>query len=182
VILEPFLPTYLGVLEAWLRQPHVARWYPTPEENLTWATAPPAGGHQAIIVRGEAGVGYLRWQQVDRATLDELGLWEVPEGSVDADILIGSEGMVGRGIGPAALLALAAKIRRDPSVAMIGLTSELENTRAHRAFEKAGFRIARQYEVPSLGVCHLMLLDLRGSSGAIADTTVRYRAEDASTP
>jgi aminoglycoside 6'-N-acetyltransferase len=161
VTLRPFLPSHLELLGVWLAQPHVARWFPEPEANLAWATSPPAGGAQAIIARGEEEVGYLRWQRVDRATLDALGLHEIPANSVDADILLGSGASAGQGLGPAALAALAAEIRRDPSVALIGLTTSVDNTRAHLAFQKAGFRIARQYDPNGLGLCHLMILDLR---------------------
>ena len=167
VTLQPFRQTHLNVLAGWLEQPHVARWYPEPAANLAWAADPPMGGSQAIIAMAASDVGYLRWQRVDRDTLDTLGLTDVPANSVDADILIGNAAGIGKGVGPAALRALAAKIRRDPAVPMIGLTTELENTFAHRAFEKAGFRIARQYEVPRLGLCHLMILDLRPERGAI---------------
>jgi aminoglycoside 6'-N-acetyltransferase len=149
------------LLARWLEQPHVARWYCDPEGDVAWARNPPAGGSQAIIRWGSAEIGYLRWQRVARPTLDALGLPEIPANSVDADILIGSEAATGQGVGPAALRAFIAETRRDPDVPMIGLTTELSNTRAHRAFEKAGFRIVRQYEAPRLGRCHLMILDLR---------------------
>lgn len=145
VTLQPFLPVHLELLSGWLRQPHVARWYPHPDENMAWAASPPAGGFQAIIACRALEVGYLRWQHVDRDTLDSLGLFEIPANAVDADILLGDTVHVGRGIGPDALEALAAELARDASVPMLGLTTELENTSAHRAFEQAGFQIARQY-------------------------------------
>jgi len=160
VRLRTFEPADLERLARWLREPHVARWYARPEADLAWATTPPSGGAQSIVVSDGSDVGYLRWQRVDRGMLDRLGLPEIPSNSVDADILLGQEG-VGRGLGPAALRALTFEIRRDPGVPLIGLTTELGNTRAHRAFEKAGFRIVRQYEAPVLGWCHLMILDLR---------------------
>ena len=160
ITLRPFEPRHRVLLERWLREPHVARWYARPEENLAWADAPPSGGAQAIIAAGDSEVGYLRWQRVDRETLDGLGLHEIPTNSVDADILIGADG-AGGGVGPAALIALAERLRADPDVRLIGLTTEIPNVRAHRAFEKAGFRIARQYRDARLGVCYLMTLDLR---------------------
>ena len=103
----------------------------------------------------------MRWQHVDRQTLDGLGLYDIPANSVDIDILIGDERATGHGVGPAALQALTATLRRDATVPLLGLTTSVENTRAHRAFEKAGFRISRQYSPAGLGPCHLMIRDLR---------------------
>lgn len=166
VRLASFRPAHLARLALWLRLSHVARWYPRPVAHLAWATSPPAGGAQAIIVRGAEEVGYLRWQRVDRATLDALGLREIPAGSVDVDILIGPEASIGRGVGPSALVLLAEEMRRDAGVALMGPTTSVDNTRAHRAFAKAGFHIARQYDPNGLGPCHLMLRDLRRERAA----------------
>ena len=161
VTLRPFRPVHLDVLAGWLAEPHVARWYPEPEANLLWAANPPPGGTQAIIAAGDVDVGYLRWQYVDRVTLDALGLFEIPANSVDADILLGNTANVGKGIGVAALQALTGQIRRDPTVPLIGLTTSVANVHAHHAFERAGFRITRQYDPNGLGPCHLMVLNLQ---------------------
>jgi aminoglycoside 6'-N-acetyltransferase len=163
--LRPFRPEHLDVLSAWLAEPHVARWYPEPEANLLWAANPPSGGSQAVIAAGDANVGYLRWQRVDRSTLDALGLYEIPANSVDADILLGNAMNMGKAIGVAALQALTAEIRRDPTVPLIGLTTSVANVHAHRAFKKAGFRIARQYDPNGLGPCHLMVLEMNAKPG-----------------
>ena len=161
VTLQPFTNAHLTTLAHWLRQPHVAPWYPEPDANLAWAAQPPDGGFQRIIARGAAAVGYIRWQYVDRETLDSLGLRDIPENSVDADILIGDPSDIGKGTGPLALRALADELRRDPRVALIGLTTSVDNVHAHRGFERAGFRISRQYDPNSFGLCHLMILNLR---------------------
>jgi len=99
VTLQPFLPMHLERLRGWLQQPHVAPWFPEPEANLSWAANPPAVGDQAIIATGAAEVGWVRWQRVDRATLDSLGLHYIPANSVDADILIGVRDAIGKGLG-----------------------------------------------------------------------------------
>jgi len=105
--------------------------------------------------------------QVDRETLDSLRLHDIPENSVDADILIGELGDIGKGTGPAALIALADLLRKDPRVALIGLTTSIHNLHAHRGFAKAGFRISRQYDPNGLGQCHLMILLLRSDEPTV---------------
>lgn len=164
VTLQRLLPRHLVLLGSWLRQPHVAPWFPEPDANLRWAAHPPPGGSQAIIASGADEVGYLRWQRVDRNALDSLGLYNIPANSVDADILIGVDASLGRGLGPAALDALAATVREDPSVPMLGLTSAVANVRAHRAFEKAGYRIVGRYDPNGFGPCYLFTLDLRAAT------------------
>lgn len=162
VTLEPFLPAHLPLLEAWLTRPHVAPWYPFAADDLERACNPPPGGAQALIAVAGTEVGYLRWQHVDRETLDALGLPEIPHNSVDIDVLLGDANFAGRRVGPTALNLLARRLLQDPTVPMLGLTSAIANTRAHRGFEKAGFRIVRQYQPnESLGMCHLLLRDLR---------------------
>jgi RimJ/RimL family protein N-acetyltransferase len=160
VTLEPFLEPHLQLLTAWLSLPHVAPWYPRPAADLARASAPPPGAAHALIAVNGVPSGYLRWQHVDRETLDSIGLFEIPANSVDIDILIGELGLVGQGFGPTALNLLADLLLRDATVPQLGLTSSVANTRAHRAFEKAGFHIARQYDPSGLGPCHLLLRDL----------------------
>jgi hypothetical protein len=50
VTLQPFQPSHLALLAAWLRAAHVARWYPRPEDDLARAMKPPAGGVHAVII------------------------------------------------------------------------------------------------------------------------------------
>jgi aminoglycoside 6'-N-acetyltransferase len=107
-----------------------------------------------IVSNGEA-VGYVRWQVVSRESLDSEGLFEIPDGSVDVDILIGERGSLAKGVGPAALELLVARLAAAP---LIGLTTSRYNTIAQRAFHKAGFRFLLEYSPPPVGECHLMVL------------------------
>jgi RimJ/RimL family protein N-acetyltransferase len=97
---------------------------------------------------------------VSRDTLDSLGLIEIPEGSVDIDILIGEADCVGRGLGPRALSVLAGTLREDRSIPLLTLTTSVLNAAAQRAFEKAGFRKLREYEPPGFGPFALMVMRL----------------------
>jgi RimJ/RimL family protein N-acetyltransferase len=144
----------------WLGKPHVARWFHPPEGYLEWATLPPAGGTQALITREGSPIGYLRWQRIDRETLDALGLQHVPSGSVDADLLIGEYEHVRRGYGTLALKMLIARLAVDVTVPLIGLTTSVENHAASRAFEQAGFRISCEYRPAGFSRCYLMTFDL----------------------
>jgi aminoglycoside 6'-N-acetyltransferase len=155
--LIPFDRGRAALLAEWLGQPHVARWYPDPDAHLDWALDPPAGGSNALIERDNRPIGYLRWQKVGREALDSLGLVEIPSGSVDIDILIGETGDTGRGLGPKALELLIEKLRADETVPLAGLSPCVENLIAQRAYEKAGFRRAGEYDMPNLGRGVLMI-------------------------
>ncbi len=160
VTLEPFRSDDAVLLSRWLVAPHVARWYPEPQEHLDWALCPSVGGERAIIAANGAKVGYLRWQVVSRKILDSVGLEEIPANSVDIDILIGEVSYVGRGIGPQALQLLIKHLREDASIPLLGLTTSIHNHAAQRAYRKAGFRDLREYDPPGYGRCLLMVMSL----------------------
>jgi aminoglycoside 6'-N-acetyltransferase len=160
VTLLPFGDGAAALLSRWLVAPHVARWYPEPQEHLDWAVNPPTGGERALIAADGAQVGYLRWQVVSRQVLDSVGLHEIPENSVDIDILIGEAASVGRGVGPLALQNLVAHLQANPAIPLLGLTTSIHNHAAQRAFRKAGFSILRQYDPPGYGPSHLMVRNL----------------------
>ncbi|KAB8330143.1 GNAT family N-acetyltransferase [Scytonema tolypothrichoides VB-61278] len=160
VTLVPFGDGAVALLSRWLVAPHVARWYPEPQEHLNWAVNPPIGGERALIAADGDQVGYLRWQVVSREVLDLVGLHDIPENSVDIDILIGEEKTVGRGVGPLALQKLVAHLQTNPAIPLLGLTTSIHNYAAQRAFRKAGFSILRQYDPPGYGHCHLMVKNL----------------------
>lgn len=167
VTLEPVTPAARAAMSEWLARPHVASWYPCPERILAWAKVPPPGGFHAVITRAGNQIGYIRWQVVERTTLDSIGLTEVPANSIDVDILLGHPNDIGKGYGPAALRALIRRLREHtPLPPMIGLTTSVDNVRAQRAFVKAGFRLLRHYQPEGLGPCNLYVLSLQDDAPA----------------
>lgn len=157
VTLTLFSSSDIDLLRDWLNAPHVAEWYLDPEDHIAWAANPPTSGDRALIAVGGRAVGYIRWQSVSREVLDSVGLYEIPAGSVDVDMLIGDSEFVGQGIGPKALLVLVSQLRQRGDVPLVGLSPSVQNLYAQRAYAKAGFHILREYHPPIYGNCYLMV-------------------------
>jgi aminoglycoside 6'-N-acetyltransferase len=169
------LQSDLPLLERWLRSPHVVRWWGTPDLHLTELAQRSRDTH-AVITAGGRPVGYLCWQRPSPSELEAAGLTDLPEDLVDIDILIGEPELLGRGVGPRALVLLLAKLHGE-GVGFAGLGTSTSNRVAIRAFEKAGFRLFRDFEDPESGPCKYMVAQLRGAveQPAAADRAARRR-------
>ncbi|MBI5865399.1 MAG: GNAT family N-acetyltransferase [Planctomycetes bacterium] len=155
---QPFHPQRdLGQMDAWLRKPHIARWWGDPQTALDAVLERPVGGDDALIVADGVPVGYVRWQQTPRAELEAAGLHEIPEGSIDIDIAIGEADYIGRGVGSRALRLVVQRLRAEGSVPMIIMGTSADNTVAIRSFEKAGFRRLRTFDDPEYGPSWLLV-------------------------
>jgi len=122
-----------------------------------------------LIMSGGEPVGYIRWQFVSRAVLDSLGLSEIPDNSVDVDLLIGDPAFVRRGIGRCVLQLLTEALRARDDVSLLALSTSVHNHTARRAFEAAGFRVLRQYTPSGYGLCNLMVLELFTHGGSASE-------------
>jgi RimJ/RimL family protein N-acetyltransferase len=165
---RPLSEADLPLLEGWLRREHVARWWRDPiEEELAGARAMIEGRErtdQYLIVLDGRPAGMI---QTYRAS--DYPEWEaivqVGECVAGVDLLIGEEELIGAGLGPRVLAGFAERVVfADPEVLACVATVEEANRRSWRAFEKAGFRHARDVEEDGLP-CRLMRLD-RPTSGA----------------
>ncbi len=145
----------------WLAQPHVADWWGDAARAWRHATACAHSSHALIAADGDP-VGYLCWQEPSREDLEAADLTDLPRGLVDIDILIGEADRTGQGIGSRALELLLARLRGDPSVSIAGLGTSASNRIAIRCFEKAGFRLHREFEDPDWGACRYLIADVRG--------------------
>ena len=165
----------LRLLERWLWSPHVVRWWGTPDLHLT-ALGQRSRDTHAVITADGRPVGYLCWQRPSPSELEAAGLTDLPEDLVDIDILIGEPELLGRGVGLRALILLLAKLRGE-GVGFAGLGTSTSNRVAIRAFEKAGFRLFREFEDPESGPCKYMVAKLRGAveQPVAADGTARRR-------
>jgi ribosomal protein S18 acetylase RimI-like enzyme len=145
VELAPFVPSRdAPLLETWLRRPHVSRWWGDPAQASAEAAEPRAGGGEALIVADGVPAGYVRWQVPSREELDAAGLHDVPGDAVDIDIAIGEASLLDRGVGSRALTALRERLFRDGAPTVM-LATSVDNARAVRSYEKAGFTRRRRF-------------------------------------
>jgi len=149
-----------GLVASWLRQPHVSRWWGDPEKVAQELSLPPSGGGEALIATDGVPVGYVRWQVPARKELDAAGLHEVPDDVVDIDIAIGEVDHLGHGIGSRALAMLRERLVKDGAV-MVMLATSVDNTRAVRAYEKAGFSRRREFIDTDGGEYWLLVFEAR---------------------
>jgi len=147
-------------LRDWLHRPHVARWWGDPQLALENSLRCSPENH-AVIVADGAPVGYLCWQTPPQSELEAAGLTDLPEDLVDIDVLIGEPESIGRGVGPRSLGSLLARLRVDPVVTVAGVGTSVSNESAIRAFEKAGFRLFREFLDPEFGPCLYMVIEVR---------------------
>jgi len=143
----------------WLAQPHVAKWWGDAARAMQHASECAPESH-ALIVSDGTPVGYLCWQQPPKEELEAADLTDLPSGLVDIDILIGDPEVLGQGVGSRALALLLARLRREPSIAFAGLGASASNTNAIRCYEKAGFRLHREFQDPEWGPCKYLIAEV----------------------
>ena len=160
VAIAEFQPDQLSMLAEWLEAEHVRRWFPDPDDVVSWARDLPENGRQRVIFEGDRAIGYLRWSYVPREVLDAVGLEDIPGNSADIDLLIGLSERTGRGIGGRALELAVTEIQAEGIARLAALTTSVDNHGAHKAFADAGFRIDREYSPEGFGRCYLMVRDL----------------------
>ena len=90
-------------------------------------------------------VGYVQFYPWS-AELDEarqIGIPD-PEGSYGLDIFIGEPDAIGRGVGATVVALVSRHLFQEGGATSVALLTPVGNERAHRAYEKAGFRKVRQ--------------------------------------
>jgi aminoglycoside 6'-N-acetyltransferase len=162
VRLDPFDPRRdADLVSAWMRAPHVSRWWGDPVRVLDEVMEQPYRGGAALIVADEVPVGFIRWQPPTRVELDEAGLQEVPDDTtIDIDIAIGEPDYIGIGVGSRAIGLLVKRLAADGNSRTIILATSVDNVVAVRAYEKAGFERRRRFDDPESGECWLLARDV----------------------
>jgi RimJ/RimL family protein N-acetyltransferase len=105
----------------------------------------PEKGRAFVIMVGNRLIGEINYNEINRE-----------DNSVELDILIAEEEK-GKGYGPDALETLAKYLFSKMSVQLCWVEAVTKNTRATRAYEKAGFETTRTFVKDGIECAHMEL-------------------------
>jgi aminoglycoside 6'-N-acetyltransferase len=140
-----------AMVATWLAEPHVRRWWnhDVTEEAVERDFGRSADGdepsedHVAMLDGQPIGLlQYARFADYPEY-LDELSpVYDVPDGAVSIDYLIGDPSLVGRGLGTAMIRAFVTRVwRTDAAASCIVVPVNTANEASWRALLAAGFRL-----------------------------------------
>jgi aminoglycoside 6'-N-acetyltransferase len=145
------MPATIGDFERirrWLAREDIQRWW-GPQAATEAAVLTALGDRSAIcrLVHWNGGpVGYA--QAIDAAAWGSDLPDELAPGTWDLDIFIAEEACRGRGIGAAALRLLGAEVFATTLAPAVCIFAAVDNERAVRAYERAGFKWRRIWHDP----------------------------------
>lgn len=148
-------------LRGWLAQPHVAKWWGDAARAMRHVRESAPALHALIAVDGTP-VGYLCWGPLPAEELQATDLTDLPSDLVDIDLFIGDRDLIGHGVGTRALELLLERLRRESSIQFAGVGPSASNTKAIRCYQKAGFRLHRDFQDREWGPCKYLIADVRG--------------------
>ncbi len=136
----------LGLVERWLSEPHVARWYlagsslATELEDIREGVSGARDLHLLIVVHDGAPVGWCQWYgcDVDPEWAAEAG---AQRGDCGMDYAIGDPAQIGRGVGTEMIGMLARVVRAERPGCSIVSDPDAQNAASRRVLEKNGFEL-----------------------------------------
>jgi aminoglycoside 6'-N-acetyltransferase len=142
----------LAMIRQWLAMPHVAAWWGDPDEQFELVSSDlgePAM-EQFIVATGDGPFGYL--QCYDISAWPTVAFGPQPDGTRAIDQFIGKPDMIDRGHGSGFIRGFVDALLRTGAPRVL-TDPDPGNSRAIRAYEKAGFfrdRIVDTSDGPAL--------------------------------
>jgi aminoglycoside 6'-N-acetyltransferase len=136
---RPVVAADLPCLAAWLRSPEVVRWWGDPQRELATLEEDlkePRMVMRIVSCRGRP-FAYVQDYAVDAWPQPHFA--HLPAGSRAIDAFVGEPDMIGHGHGSAFLGLLARRLIAE-GAPLVAIDPDVDNLRARRAYERAGFR------------------------------------------
>lgn len=163
LILRDATPEDLALLQRWDDQPHVLE--SDPNDDWGWETElarRPSWREQLIAEIEGRPIGFM---QIIDPQLEDSHYWgpDVPPNLRAIDIWIGEEADLGRGYGTVMMHLALARCFAAPEVTAVLIDPLASNVRAHRFYERLGFRFIerRQFFLDECLVYRLAREDYR---------------------
>ena len=144
---RPMSAEDLPMVRRWLQAPHVAQWWPDPDQQFALVSedlADPAM-NQFIVATDNRPFAYL--QCYDPTDWPEGGLGAQPDGTRGIDQFIGEPDMIDCGHGSALIRNFVDGLI-DTGTPRVVTDPDPANIRAVRAYEKAGFQKVSLLDTP----------------------------------
>jgi aminoglycoside 6'-N-acetyltransferase len=143
----PMTVNDLPLVQRWLAEPHVVRWWGKPNEQFDLVSADLDGQtmNQSIVTCGRRPFAYVQCYNPD--AWDDVGLGPHPIGTLGIDQFIGEADMLDRGHGSAFIRCYIERLLKAGTPRIV-TDPDPANARAIRAYEKAGFRKDRLIDTP----------------------------------
>ena len=165
VTLRPATPNDLELLRHWDEQPHVIA--SDPNDDWDWDSElnrTPAWREQSIAELAGRPIGFL--QIIDPAREDSH-YWghDIAPNLRAIDLWIGEATDLGKGYGTQMMQLAIARCFADPTVAALLVDPLASNARAHRFYERLGFRFVerRQFGADNCCIYRLNRADWTGA-------------------
>jgi aminoglycoside 6'-N-acetyltransferase len=144
VELRPMRLSDLALVERWLSEPHVARWFLAGSsldaelEDIRLSVTGRQATHMLVVLDDGEPVGWCQWYlcEVDPEWAAEV---RAAPGDVGVDYAIGEPVRVGGGVGTALVAALVSSVRAAQPGCGIVADPDAENHASRRVLEKNGF-------------------------------------------
>ncbi|HUA94892.1 MAG TPA: GNAT family N-acetyltransferase [Acidimicrobiales bacterium] len=152
--LRPMQPADLVLVERWLGEPHVARWYLVGStvarelDDLRRCVAGTEPTHALVVVEAGRPIGWCQWYRCDDYPDHAVAVGAEP-GDIGIDYAVGEPDRVGRGVGTALVRALVDRMTAEVPGAGMVADPDAANLGSRRVLEKAGFRLVREGPVAS---------------------------------
>jgi RimJ/RimL family protein N-acetyltransferase len=139
-------PGDLAMVERWLSEPHVARWFLAGSsleaelEDIRRSVTEEARTHMLVVLHNGEPIGWCQWYpcDVDPTWADDMG---AGPGDCGIDYAIGDRARVGEGVGTELIAALVARVRAARPGCDVVSDPEAENIASRRVLEKNGFEL-----------------------------------------
>lgn len=180
---RPLTAGDLPLLHKWLQREHVRRWW---DEGRTYEEVaahylPAIEGREPTdlysILLDDRPVGLIQTYLVSDYP-DYAELVQVGAGVAGVDLFVAEEALAGRGLGSEALRAFTRDVvfARPETTACVA-DPDVRNAASVRAFEKAGFRVVREFVDPADGERHALVRLERAVPGGGLDRVYHRRRE-----